>query len=489
MDTNASSCLSCPQWLPSNPWWIYILVDATIYLSMWGLLALGYAVRWRWRRGRQRHALHTSNLRVSCYITSLLKKAADIFARETRVVVAVEVFYAVLNLVYVCLYVVRSYFGIATQLSVLLSWYLALEVCLCTLLVVPLLLRLVHSKSTYKALLYPTTIADALTLPHPFVSLAIGCDWLGLRAARFGTIINVRNLLMHLQIIRSFLTRAVVEFLLRLAAMLLVAAGIIHLLETSGDPWDAPNSGRSCFVVSKVTLVWPDYVYFGITTLTTVGYGDITPKTTLGKVYVMLFMLGGLSLVALAVGPVKDLLLPEERYLSRHFPDIRGQHIVICGSLSAHRMTRLLQDLLHPDRVSVLDRPDLVFLSEQFPTADMKRAVQSHFPHARLLVGSPLKRKDLQRVHLKEAGACIILADMTATEEESADGSAVMRCIAVKNFTKDVRVIMQVLKVSPFPEKPQQLSSERHANFKYRKRGGHAFLICTHTIGNLKQDV
>ena len=450
MDVNASSCVSCPSWLPSNPWWIYILVDATLYLSAWGLLALGCVIRWCWRRGGRCHIAHPSRMRIALSLISLTTSASQ-FARKTRVLLIMEVFYVVLNFVYFCLYVVRSYFGVATQLSILLSCYLALEVGLCTLLVVPCLLRLMHSKSVFKAILYPTTIADVLTLPHPFVSLAIGCDWLGLRAARFITIVNIRNLLMHLQVIRSFLTRAVVEFLLRLMAMLLTAAGIIHLLETSGDPWDLPSGGGSCSVVSRVTLTWPDYIYFGITTLTTVGYGDITPKTSLGKVYVMLFMLGGLSVVALAVGPIKDLLLPGERYLSRSFPDIRGQHVVVCGSLSARRVSQLLQDLLHPDRVSVLERPDVVFLSEQFPTADMKRAVHNHFPYARLLVGSPLKRKDLRRVQLREAGACIILADMTATEEESADGSAVMRYIAVKNFTKDVRVIMQVLKVSSFP--------------------------------------
>ena len=454
MDVNVSSCFSCPPWLPSNPWWIYIVVDATIYLSVCALLALGYAVRWCWRRGGQGRTAHPSHMRIACYVASLKRRSSSLFARKTRVVIAIEAFYVALNLVYLFLYVVRSYFGIATKLSVFLSCYLAVETCLCTLLVVPFLLRLMHSKNMLVALLYPTTIADALTLPHPFVSLAIGCDWLGLRALRFLTIVSIRDLLMHLHVIRSLLIGAIVAFLLRMVAMLLTAAGVIHLLETSGDPWDMPNSGGSCTAERRTAFTWPDYVYFGITTLTTVGYGDITPKTTLGKVYVMLFMLGGVSLVALAAGSIKDLLLPDEKYISRYFPNLNGRHIVVCGSLGGRRMTRLLQDLLHPDRVSVLDRPDVVFLSEQYPTADMKKAVQSHFPHARLLVGSPLKRKDLQRVQLREAGACIILADMTTTDEELADGSAVMRYIAVKNFAKDVRIIMQVLKVSLLPTKP-----------------------------------
>ena len=39
-----------------------------------------------------------------------------------------------------------------------------------------------------------------------------------------------------------------------------------------------------------------DSIYFTITTLTTVGYGDITPKTYYGRLFTMVYMVFGISL-------------------------------------------------------------------------------------------------------------------------------------------------------------------------------------------------
>lgn len=48
--------------------------------------------------------------------------------------------------------------------------------------------------------------------------------------------------------------------------------------------------------VEKLSLT--DALYFCITTLTTVGYGDITPQTTLGKMFTVAYILTGVSIIA-----------------------------------------------------------------------------------------------------------------------------------------------------------------------------------------------
>jgi voltage-gated potassium channel len=45
----------------------------------------------------------------------------------------------------------------------------------------------------------------------------------------------------------------------------------------------------------------PDAMYWAMTTLTTVGYGDVTPSTPLGKAWAMLTMITGLCILALPV--------------------------------------------------------------------------------------------------------------------------------------------------------------------------------------------
>jgi len=44
-------------------------------------------------------------------------------------------------------------------------------------------------------------------------------------------------------------------------------------------------------------LSWLDSMYFSVITLSTVGYGDITPQTPAGKVFTMIYILIGVSIL------------------------------------------------------------------------------------------------------------------------------------------------------------------------------------------------
>lgn len=45
-------------------------------------------------------------------------------------------------------------------------------------------------------------------------------------------------------------------------------------------------------------LSWLDSFYFCVITLTTVGYGDITPQTNIGKIFTMFYILIGVGIIA-----------------------------------------------------------------------------------------------------------------------------------------------------------------------------------------------
>lgn len=45
-------------------------------------------------------------------------------------------------------------------------------------------------------------------------------------------------------------------------------------------------------------LSWLDAIYFSTITLTTIGYGDITPKTDLGKLFTIFYVLFGVGVIA-----------------------------------------------------------------------------------------------------------------------------------------------------------------------------------------------
>lgn len=61
---------------------------------------------------------------------------------------------------------------------------------------------------------------------------------------------------------------------------------------------------------------WLDSFYFTIVTLTTVGYGDLSPQTAVGKLFTMLYIVLGLSIISSFI-----VLLAEHQQANR--PNLR----------------------------------------------------------------------------------------------------------------------------------------------------------------------
>ncbi len=57
-----------------------------------------------------------------------------------------------------------------------------------------------------------------------------------------------------------------------------------------------------------------DSLYFSVTTLTTIGYGDLYPTNDASKMFTIFYVIGGISLVLYALSSIQqDLMKIEER--------------------------------------------------------------------------------------------------------------------------------------------------------------------------------
>ncbi len=65
---------------------------------------------------------------------------------------------------------------------------------------------------------------------------------------------------------------------------------------------------------------WASAFYFSVATLTTVGYGDLTPATDSGRLAVAIFILIGVSVAVTALGIIGSL------YLQNRQIDIAQRH-------------------------------------------------------------------------------------------------------------------------------------------------------------------
>jgi len=80
-----------------------------------------------------------------------------------------------------------------------------------------------------------------------------------------------------------------------------------------------------------------DSVYFTVVTLTTVGYGDVTPKTPQGKLLALSVILAGVGLFGLLIGSVTEMLVEGQirrtlgrRRVEKDLAAIRD-HYIVCG--------------------------------------------------------------------------------------------------------------------------------------------------------------
>ncbi|MCE2594943.1 ion transporter [Motilimonas cestriensis] len=152
-------------------------------------------------------------------------------------------------------------------------------------------------------------IIDLLSILPAFISLLFpGANYLMIiRIMRVLRIFRVLKLFRYLQeantLFRSLLAskRKILVFLFCVALLIVVFGCLMYLIE-------GPENGFTSI---------PKSIYWAIVTITTVGYGDISPSTPLGQTLASITMLVGYSILAVPTGII-TAELAQEMHRERH---------------------------------------------------------------------------------------------------------------------------------------------------------------------------
>jgi voltage-gated potassium channel len=151
-------------------------------------------------------------------------------------------------------------------------------------------------------------VIDLLSILPTYLSLIIPGSQVGavirvLRLLRVFRVFKLHNFLNQGDLISKALLqsrRKIAVFLYAVFLMVIVIGSFMYLIESNGPAADKFDS-------------IPRSIYWAIVTITTVGYGDISPATTLGQFVAALVMVAGYAIIAVPTGIVSAELMTVNR--------------------------------------------------------------------------------------------------------------------------------------------------------------------------------
>lgn len=148
-------------------------------------------------------------------------------------------------------------------------------------------------------------IVDLLAILPTFISLLIpGSQALTVvRALRLTRVFRILNLFDYVREARLLLLallasrHRIIVFMMAVMAMVTVFGAVMFVIES-------PHAGFTSI---------PRSIYWAVVTLTTVGYGDIAPQTSLGQAIASVIMILGYAIIAIPTGIVSVELVRQSK--------------------------------------------------------------------------------------------------------------------------------------------------------------------------------
>ena len=195
-----------------------------------------------------------------------------------------------------------------------------------------------------------------------------------------------------------------------------------------------------------------DILYYEAVTLTTIGFGDITPKSEIGRLAVV-FTVG----LVITVLPTLYSKISIVFSLNTKYSRIRynksskiPNHLILVGDCGAESFDACLQELYHEDHVNI--DFDTVILQKE-PNEDMLKIFYKKLYSNKIyyLVGNVLNQQDLDRAKTDNSICVIILANKLTTNHRQEDFNNIMKAFSILKYSymicgeRKTRVCIQLI--------------------------------------------
>ena len=210
-----------------------------------------------------------------------------------------------------------------------------------------------------------------------------------------------------------------------------------------------------------------DGLWWALVTITTVGFGDITPVTTVGRFIGGAMMIGGLFTLALFAGIVGHSLLNAVLSIREEQFRMSGyvNHIVVCGyEMGSGMLLDVLSGEINPDEQRIV----------LFGPYERPRALPPEFMWVE---GDPTKESELDKARITHASTVIVTGSRRVVPQQ-ADATTILTVFTIRSALKKSRAAARRKK--PIRIIAEVLDSE---NVQHARTAGSDEVIETRRVG------
>ena len=212
-----------------------------------------------------------------------------------------------------------------------------------------------------------------------------------------------------------------------------VSAGILVTMVIGGLVIQVLETGE---ITEGDTPFW-----WAIVTMTTVGYGDYSPSSPQGRLFAIIIMFIGISLVSLLTASISSIFVVQNIREGKGLEKLNlKNHIILCGwNPSAIRVLESIYDRIIQTKenevvlVNDLDEKEIAQIKNKFPKMTV-HFVAGDFTHEEIL----------QKANVLMSNTVVILPNIAAGENEPHDEKTVFATLTIKNLDSSLRVIAYI---------------------------------------------
>lgn len=187
-----------------------------------------------------------------------------------------------------------------------------------------------------------------------------------------------------------------------------------------------------------------DAIWYTLVTITTVGYGDITPRSVLGRTSAMILLLAGVALFGALSGKFASFLFDRQQKKDRGLLKMNKikNHFLICGWKP--NFERILEGILlaNPE----IPPEKIILLNNSSQNEMEKIKADSRFKNINYIHGDFTDEDTLLKSQIKTAERTLILADNSENFSSlETDSRTVLAVITIKNLNPKIYCVAEII--------------------------------------------